>query len=111
MWSRTRFRYWALARVLVNITLARTFGTLCFILFNLTFGRIPMLYVLHTVILVWSKSSKAALVEYVESGLYMVDLCGIPCQLLSAYSLRLTTGVGGLPPTPSKLEGFAKSPL
>ena len=35
-----------------------------------------MLYVLHTVILLWSKSSKAALVEYVESGLDVVDLWG-----------------------------------
>ena len=33
-----------------------------------------MLYLLHTVILVWSKPSKAVLVEYVESGLHVVDL-------------------------------------
>ena len=33
-----------------------------------------MLYVLQTMILLWSKSSKAALVEYVESGLDVVDL-------------------------------------
>ena len=33
-----------------------------------------MLYVLHTVTLLWSKSFKAALVEYVESGLDVVDL-------------------------------------
>ena len=33
-----------------------------------------MLYVLHTVILLWSKSSKAARVEYIESGLDVFDL-------------------------------------
>ena len=86
----------------VNITLAKTFGSLCSISFSFTFW-LSMLYMLHTVILLWSKSSKAVLVEYVESGLHVVDL--------SAYSLRLTTGVGGLPPIPSKLEDFAKSPL
>ena len=57
----------------VNITLAKTFGYLVLYFIQLYLLVLYALCVAHCDHL-WSKSFKAALVEYVESGLDVVDL-------------------------------------